>query len=142
MNNILENVFISRDFYHFMLNPVCEKYKLTHTEMIILLFLASYPESDTAKDIAYKRHLTKSGISMALRDLSDKSLVFGEYIDGNHRSIHLKLSDKAKEIIEEGNKRQSEFLEILVKDFSESDKQQLKRYMDKIYHNITAYYWR
>lgn len=140
MNNLLENVFISREFYHFMLNPICEKFKLTHTEVMILLFLANYPTNDTASDIVNKRHLTKSNVSMALRDLTEKKLVSGEYIDGNHRSVHLKLLDKANSIIEEGNRLQSEFLEVLVRDFSDSDKELLRKYMDKMCNNIRSYY--
>ena len=50
------------------------------------------------------------------------------------------LLDKANSIIEEGNRLQSEFLEVLVRDFSDSDKELLRKYMDKMCNNIRSYY--
>ncbi|MDD5953306.1 MAG: helix-turn-helix domain-containing protein [Oscillospiraceae bacterium] len=139
MNHLLENVFMSRELYQTILKPVCDKYQLTNTELMILLFLANNPEYDTASAIVEKRRLTKSSISMAIRTLQDRGLVVGAFHGGNRRSIHLKVCDAADTIIEDGRKAQESFSEILVDGFSEGEKEALKQYFIRVTANIDAY---
>lgn len=139
MYNLLENIFISRELYQAMIAPVCDKYDMTQAEMIVLLFLANNPRNDTATDIVEKRRMTKSAVSMAARALQDKGLITGEYIDGNHRSIHLKVCENAFGIIEDGKKMQDEYLRILTEDFTEAERTAFKDYIMRVTDNIKRY---
>ena len=139
MYNLLENIFISRDLYQAMIAPVCDKYDMTQAEMIVLLFLANNPQNDTATDIVEKRRMTKSAVSMAARALQEKGLITGEYTDGNHRSIHLRVCKNALGIIEDGRKTQDEYLKILTKDFSESERTAFRDYIMRVTDNIKHY---
>lgn len=140
MYKYLENVFMSKELYQTILAPVCEKYGLTQTEMVVLLFLANNPQNDTASDIVVKRRLTKSSVSTAARALQEKGLIAGEYLDGNHRTIHLKICETASDIVEEGRKAQRKFLEILTTDFSKAERDTLEKYIMRMIQNMRSYY--
>ncbi|MDO4482276.1 MAG: helix-turn-helix domain-containing protein [Bacillota bacterium] len=139
MNRLLENIFMSRELYQTILNPVCVKYGITHTEATVLLFLANNPHCDTARDIVERRRITKSAVSAATRDLQERGLIKGKYTNGNHRSIHLTICDSAKEIVEEGNKAQNDFFSVLTEGFTENEKTEFRRYFERVTENISEY---
>ena len=134
MDHLLEHIFMSKELYQSILKPVCDKYDLTGTELIILLFLDDNPPYDTATDIVEKRRLTKSSISMAVRNLEEKGFVVGEYVGRNRRSIHLKLQKSARPVICDGRAAQD--------GFSEEEKERLKTYFSRVNANIEAYHKR
>lgn len=140
MHNILENIFLSKELHQTILAPICTKYEMTYAEMITLLFLAGNPELNTATDVVKGRRLTKSAVSMAVRSLQERGFVTGEFIDGNHRSIHLSICDDAKLIVEEGQVAQDTMFDILTEGFSEVEKENLKNYFEKISSNIKLYH--
>lgn len=140
MHNIFENVFLSRELYQAVLTPICTKYEMTHAELITLLFLAGNPDLNTATDVVKGRRLTKSAVSMAVRSLQDKGFVTGEFTGGNHRSIHLRLCDKAKDVVSEGQNAQFTFYDILTNGFSDEEKDNLKNYFQRISINIKEYH--
>lgn len=139
MHQLVENIFASKELYGKMLDPVCEKYELSHIDLVILLALANNPQYDTATDIVNYHGLKKSAISQSLRTLEARGLVTGEYLNGNHRSIHLKISDMAKAIVKEGKKAQLGFFDVLMEGFTEVERSELKVYLDRITANIGAY---
>lgn len=139
MYNLLEIIFASKEFYLNALSPVCEKYELAHTELLILLCLAHNPLLNTATDIAEQRKLTKSAVSMAVRTLHEKGLIIGEHTNGNHRSIHLKVCDAARPIVEEGRAAQDQFFEILLTGFSDDEKATINGYLKRMTANINTY---
>lgn len=136
MYNVLESTFLSKELYKTILAPVCTKYDISQTEMIILLFIASNPERTTATEVIKARRLTKSSVSMAVRSLQEKGYLCGEYIGGNHRSIYLKLCDKASDIIEDGTKAQNSFLSILTEGFTEDEISLIKNNHERMLDNI------
>lgn len=139
MYNLLENIFVSKELYLNILAPICEKYGLSHTDLMIILCLANNPQLDTATDIIKLRKLTKSAVSMSVRTLQDKGLITGEHLNGNHRSIHLSVCDSALPIIEEGRAAQKKYFAILLSDFTDKDKQHFKSYFERITANIHSY---
>lgn len=67
--DLWDGLSLFKKIYDQSLEPVCKKYQLTRMELDILLFLANNPGYDTAKDIIERRRLTKSHVSMSLKDL-------------------------------------------------------------------------
>ena len=139
MYNLLESVFAGKELYHNALLPIAEKHGLTYTELTILLFLANNPSQNTATDIVEHRRLNKSSISLAARTLQENGYINGEFIGGNHRSIHLKPCEKAAPIIEEGLQAQKTFVKKLTQGLTEQEIQALKSCFEKITHNINSY---
>ena len=139
MYNLLENVFISKELYQTMIEPLCDKYDMTQAEMVVLLFLANNPQKDTATDIVEKRRMTKSSVSMAARALQERGLIIGQHVDGNHRSVHLRVCDSALKIIEDGRKAQSKFFKILTGNFTEAERTAFNYYIKRVTNNIRNY---
>ena len=98
-----------------------EKYKLTYMEFTVLMFLANNPQYNTATQIVRYRHLAKSHVSISIRSLQERGLILGEHKGGNHRTIHLSVSDKARDIIAAGRVAQGKFCEIVFAGFSKEE---------------------
>lgn len=105
--------------YGDFLDPVCTKFDLTRAQIDILLFLLTNPDLDTATDIVQSRRLTKSHISISLRDLVDRGFIERDYRDGNRKTVHLVMTERAKPVLEEGRKAQIAFSEALFEGISD-----------------------
>ena len=139
MLSFIENVIAGKGLYHQLLNPVCKKYNLTESEILILLHLAKLPKDNTATDIVDKQRLKKSVVSVSIKDLQKMGLLTCAYSDDNHRSIHLKLTDEAKKIVKEASKIEDEYFKIVTKGFDNQDKQMFNDYLKRISENINSY---
>ena len=95
-----------RKLYCSLFTPLLERRGLTQLEMDILLFLANNPEYDTARDIVEKRHLAKSHVSVGVDALAGRGLLERQLREGNRKTIHLRLTEKAGPIVEEGREIQ------------------------------------
>lgn len=142
MHSFVENIFLGKELYQTILAPVCDKYNMTHTEMVILLFLAKNPRLNTATDIVKSRRLTKSSVSMSVRTLENKGLVAGEFEDGNHRSIHLNICDVAANIIKEAEAAQNAYFAVLSNGFSIEELEKFRSYFERVSDNIKSYYYK
>jgi MarR family transcriptional regulator for hemolysin len=136
MRQLIEDLFLSRELYSSFLLPVCEKYDLTQTDLIILLCLDGFPQKDTATDIISMRKLTKSAVSASVRSLQEKGLISGAHLNGNHRSVHLKLQEQAAPIVRDGLAAQEGFFKVLFKGFSKEEIEQFQGYFHRMKDNI------
>ncbi|MGN0168332.1 MAG: MarR family winged helix-turn-helix transcriptional regulator [Acetatifactor sp.] len=139
MNSILENLYTNRELHSVLFDSICTKYRLTHTEMLVLLFLRENVPCDTATDIVEKLKITKSHVSASVRDLEERGYLKGNYEGHNRRTIHLQLCDNASEIVRAGETAQNEFLSILCQGFSEEEKSRLQSYVQRMTENANRY---
>lgn len=139
MRQLIEDLFLSRELYSSLMLPVCEKYDLTQTDLIILLCLDGSPEKDTATEIISMRKLTKSAVSASVRSLQERGLISGGYRNGNHRSVHLKLQEAAAPIIQDGLTAQTRFLKVLLDGFSPEETEQFQGYFNRVKENIRQF---
>lgn len=115
--------------------PVRIRYGLTQMEYSILLFLHRNPENDTASSIVQTSQFTKSHVSSAIRKLEERNLITKEYREKNNKTIHLKLTDQADEILQESVHAGSQYLNCLFTGFSEEELQLMKSYFERICKN-------
>ena len=127
------------EVYKNMISPVYEKYKLTYMEFTVLMFLANNPQYNTATQIVRYRHLAKSHVSISIRSLQERGLILGEHKGGNHRTIHLSVADKARDIIAAGRVVQGKFCEIVFAGFSKEEIEALHRFTEQVNRNIKEY---
>ena len=125
--------------YDQMVAPVCQQYELTHMEFVVLMFLANNPGFDTAAQIVRYRRLTKSHVSLAVRSLLERRLLIGTDGVDDRRTIHLSLTDDAREIVEAGREVQKEFFETIFQDFTPEERSQMSEFMNRIDQNIKAH---
>ena len=92
------------------------------------MFLAGN-DGDTATDIVLRQRLKKSVVSVSLKDLLDRGLISSTYLDGNRKSAHLKVNEKAEEIILEAKKVQDDYYKLLTEGLSKDEKNNLNSYL-------------
>lgn len=128
-----------RSLYTMCVEPVCQNYAITRTELDILLFLANNPKYDTAAEISDTRHLVKSHVSTSLKSLEANGYIVKTTEAGDKRRIHLKLTEAANAAIREGQKQQSAFADIITANLDEEERRQFQSYMTRMEQNIKRY---
>lgn len=139
MYGFIDNLYLNKELYSTLFIPICAKYKITMTEMLVLLFLSANTKSDTASDIVEKLKIAKSHVSASVRDLEERGYLEGKYLGHNHRTIHLQICDNASEIIKEGRKVQKKFLSVISRGFSEEEKMIFANFIRRINGNARDY---
>lgn len=134
--DLWDGLSLFKKIYDQSLEPVCKKYQLTLMELDILLFLANNPGYDTAKDIIERRRLTKSHVSMSLKDLERRDLVQKEYYPGNQKTAHLKLSSASIQMVAEGQQAQKKFFQTVFRDFNPEDVSRMEDYFERMRKNM------
>ena len=86
-------------FYEACTKPVRDAYDLTQMQFNILMFLHNNPQFDTAGDLVKTRHLTKSHVSTALKELEARGWIEAHYAAGNRKSQHLRITKSAEAVI-------------------------------------------
>ena len=136
---LLESAYASKGLYQELLGPLCKKYNLTDSEVIILLYLADNNPADTATEIVRFQRLKKSVVSMSLDDLENRGMIESCYEEGNRRTKHLKVKDNAREVIKEARKIQEQYYQLLTEGLEKKEKDQLNDYLKRINRNISGY---
>ena len=84
MKNYFAHCIGVENLYIKLVSPLCEKHGLTYTEFTVLMFLANNPQYDTATQIVKYRHVAKSHVSVSIRSLQERGLLFVTHKCGNH----------------------------------------------------------
>ena len=104
-----------------------ETYGLRHVELDILYLISHEKQKDTAKDLIEIQHLSKAHISKSVDNLKQHGYIELVADEADHRKIHIRMTGKAKPVLEE-------FEQIR----AEEERSCLKRVMGKIMKNIQA----
>lgn len=138
MLEFYEKVEAIKRLYAKMSAPVEAKYGLTHLEFRILMFLANHPGRDTATEIVEKEQVCKSYVSVSVRALQERGFLRGSCEKNDRRTVHLTICETAAPIVSEGHEAQREFANILLKDFTEADKEAFRHCMKLLDRNLKA----
>lgn len=132
-------LFTIRDIgkiYETILKSVCRKYDLTLAEAKVISVLSMYPQIDMAKEIAQVQMLTKSHVSQAVDSLIKKSLIQRKTDESDRRKVHLCMRQEALPITREIQQVKQQFLERIVCDFSEKEKEIFCSFLQRLTVNI------
>ena len=113
-----DSLSILKRLYSQMLEPVCAQYGVTRMELDILLFLANNPSYDTATDIVNRRQLTKSHVSVSIKNLEQLGFLERTYAPENRKTAHLKLLPASAPVIARGKEVQNQFFSITFQGFT------------------------
>ena len=136
---LLESIYASKGLYQELLGPLCKKYDLTDSELIILLYLEDSNPADTATRIVASQRLKKSVVSVSIDDLEKRGMIESYHEQGDRRTKHLRVMDPAKPVIKEAKKIQERYYDILTDGLSPAEKGQLNEYLKKVNQNISGY---
>ena len=131
-----DNMLRAKKGYSNILAPICKTWKLTRNELDILLFLYNNPEFDRATDIVSRRGIAKSHVSLSVSSLEERGFVTREVDAQDRRTIHLRLSEEAKEIAREGREAQMGFFKLLYAGLTVDEVAQWQGIIDKVSQNI------
>lgn len=133
---LLKNIQIFKKAYENMLNEISKKYELTNNEVKILLFLNKNEDTDIAKDIVDMLILSKSHVSMSVESLEKKGYLQKVQDDLDKKKQHLKITDKALEIIHDADRREECFFEKMYDGITDEEKNTINSIFEKMYNNI------
>ena len=122
--------------YARLLEPICKKCDLTRNELDVLLFLANNPDFDRAVDIVNNRGLAKSHVSMSVTSLENRGLLERIPDPLDRRTVHLKLTEQAKEITDWGCRVQNQFMDYLHQGVTEEQLEMMRMFADRVHENI------
>ncbi len=136
---IIENTYASKGLYQELLNPLCRKYQLTDTQLVILLYLEDSNPADSAAMIMRFQRLKKSVVSNSIAQLKKRGYVTSSFREGNRKTKHLQIAESARPIIEEAKMIQEDYVAILTKGLSEEECEELNLLIDKVNRNMQEY---
>ena len=134
--NYFDTMARAQKGYARLLEPICKKCDLTRNELDVLLFLANNPDFDRAVDIVNHRGLAKSHVSMSVTSLENRGLVERIPDPLDRRTVHLKLTEQAKEITDWGCRVQKQFMDYLHQGVTEEQLALMRMFADRVYENI------
>ena len=85
------------------------------------------------------RYLSKSQVSVSVKELEGHGYIRKEYENRNRKTAHLKVCKKAEEIIRDGQGAQEKFLQIMLKGFSREEIGIMRKYNERILENLNTY---
>ena len=103
--------------YDQCMDGIRRKHGLSQIEIIIVSFLHNNPSRDTAGDIALFRMRPKGNVSQGVDSLIQKRLLARFPDEADRRKIHLKLTERALPIVEEIDRVQLDYRDMMLKGF-------------------------
>ena len=134
--NYFDTMARAQKGYARLLEPICKKWDLTRNELDVMLFLANNPDYDRAVDIVNNRGLAKSHVSMSVANLEKRGLLERISDPEDRRTVHLKLTQQAKEITDRGCHMQKQFLDYLHQGITEEQLELMRLFAERVYENI------
>lgn len=101
--------------YYSYISKIGEGYGLNEKEADILCFFLSFPECDTQTDVVKLRGYSKSQASKSIGVLISKGFAYAEEDEKDARILHIKMTDKARELSLMLYAKKSEFYEKALK---------------------------
>jgi len=132
----LDNIQKSKKKYASLMEPLCRRYDLTRNELDVLLFLANNPGFDRAADIVSMRQIAKSHVSLSVGNLEKRRLLARQFEASDRRTTHLRLTEAAAPIVQEGQVLQQQFFRQLFAGLSHEELMQFGTILMKICNNI------
>jgi len=134
--NYFDIMMRAQKAYARVMDPICKQWELTRNELDVLLFLANNPEYDRAADIVVNRGIAKSHVSLSVTTLEGRGLLLRQPDAEDRRTVHLKLTGQAREIVRAGQKAQQNFFSRIHRDVTQEELNHWRAFTRKIGENI------
>ena len=134
--NYFDTMARAQKGYARLLEPICKKWDLTRNERDVILFLANNPAYDRAVDIVNHRGLSKSHVSLSINSLESRGLLLRTPDPKDRRTVHLQLTERAREITDVGCRLQKQFMDYLHQGVTEEQLELMRLFAERIYENI------
>lgn len=139
IGNYFDILSKSQKAYTRQLEPVCKKWNMTRSEVDVMLFLYNNSQYDRAADVAARRGMAKSHVSMSVASLEERGLLLRRFSDVDRRTAHLLLTDAGREIAAEAKVAQKEFLDCLYAGVSPEEMAVMAAITQRVSENIDKF---
>ena len=136
--NYFDAMASAQKSYGKLLEPICQEWKLTRTELNVMLFLYNNPAYDRAADIVSHRGMAKSHVSMSVANMEQRSLLERHFSETDRRTAHLILTETGRQIAQEGRALQDTFFAWLYRDITEEELLLWEKIHEKISSNANC----
>lgn len=107
--NYYDTMMRARKGYSRVMEPICSQWDLTRNELDVLVFLYNNPEFNRAADVASRRGMAKSHVSLSVNSLEAKGLLRRSEDPRDKRTVRLELTGEAEYIARQGREAQKAF---------------------------------
>lgn len=134
--NYFDTMSRAQKGYARLLDPICKKWNLTRNELDVLLFLGNNPEMDRAVDIVNNRGMSKSHVSLSISTLESRGFLTRKEDPADRRTVHLQLTDSAREIVQKGQAAQKLFFSYIHQGVTQEQIELMVDFAKKVSENI------
>ena len=131
-----ETMLRARKGYSRVMDPICQQWDLTRNELDVILFLYNNPEFDRASDVASRRGMAKSHVSLSVNSLEAKGLLRRRADPADRRAVHLELLGDARDIAVQGRAAQTAFFGKIYAGLTVDEIAMWSRVVEKVSSNI------
>lgn len=139
MDWMLEGLLQGTQFqtlYNRKIESLREEYHLRKIDIDILYFLYKSGEHNTSKDICNLHLFNKGHISQSVDRMVKQELIHAVHDTEDRRCVHLVLTEKAVQIIEQATKLRSQMYNIILQGVTEEERKVLHQVSEKVNQNI------
>jgi len=137
-DDYFETMLRARKGYGKVMDPICRQWDLTRNELDVIIFLYNNPEFDRASDVALRRGMAKSHVSLSVSTLEEKGLLARIPDPADRRTIHLKLLGDALDIAVQGREAQAVFFGKVYAGLTQEELATWVRIVEKLSGNIAC----
>ena len=134
--NYFDTMARAQKGYSRLMDPICKKWNLTKNELDVLLFLANNPDLDRAADIVSNRGMSKSHVSLSITNLEKRGLLTRSEDPADRRTVHLRLTDASREIVQKGQTAQKMFFSYIHQGVSQEQIDLMMDFARRVSENI------
>lgn len=134
--NYFDAMASAQKSYARLLEPICQEWKLTRTELNVIVFLYNNPGYDRAADIVARRGIAKSHVSLSVASLEEKGLLRRRFSEQDRRTAHLELLDRGQCIAAQAREKQVQYFSALYRGVSPEDLELWRNITQKVWDNI------
>ena len=131
----LEDIQVLKKAMDNLFYKVSKRTDLAVNEIRLLLFLHQDKELDIASEIVENLMISKSHVSYTVEKLKNKGYIIKVQDEKDKKKFHLKLTEKADNILKIIKSEQNKLNDISFKDITENEKKQFIQTFNKILNN-------
>lgn len=137
---IFNQIQIMRKVHSNLLAKIASKYEINECEIMILVFLNETPEENMASDIVKHLMISKAHVSGLVNNLENQGYIIRENDYKDKKKIHLSITEKAKPIIKDVQKKKKEMKTKVFDGVTEKEAEVMKSVLNKIKNNLKNNY--
>ncbi len=137
---IFNQIQMLRKVYSTLLDEIASKYELNECEIMILVFLNETSEENMASDIVKHLMISKAHVSGLVNNLENQGYIIRQKDQKDKKKIHLTITEKAKPIIKEVQKKKKEMKVKVFDGVTEAEVEVMKTVLSKIRNNLKNNY--